>query len=58
MSLGVAACTAIVVGNAFLGLESATVPAGNVNDPKRTIPCSTILGLQSPRYYMYLAQLP
>jgi len=30
---------------AFLGLESATVPAGDVRDPKRTIPRSTILGI-------------
>ena len=30
---------------AFLGLESATVPAGDVIDPERTIPRSTILGI-------------
>ena len=30
---------------AFLGLESATVPAGDVTDPKRTIPRSTMLGI-------------
>ena len=30
---------------AFLGLESATVPAGDVKDPKRTIPRSTVLGI-------------
>jgi hypothetical protein len=30
---------------AFLGLESATVPAGDVVDPARTIPRSTILGI-------------
>jgi len=30
---------------AFLGLESATVPAGDVRDPERTIPRSTILGI-------------
>ncbi len=29
---------------AFLGVESATVPAGHVIDPKRTIPRATILG--------------
>lgn len=29
---------------AFLGLESATVPAGNVDNPKRTIPRATVLG--------------
>ena len=30
---------------AFLGLESATVPAGDVRDPARTIPRSTVLGI-------------
>ena len=30
---------------AYMGLESATVPAGDVVDPKRTIPLSTILGI-------------
>lgn len=30
---------------AFLGLESATVPAGDVHDPERTIPRSTLLGI-------------
>jgi len=30
---------------AFLGLESATVPAGDVKDAERTIPRSTILGI-------------
>ena len=30
---------------AFLGLESATVPAGDVRDPQRTIPRSTVLGI-------------
>lgn len=29
---------------AFLGLESATVPAGDVIDPERTIPRATVLG--------------
>jgi APA family basic amino acid/polyamine antiporter len=29
---------------AFIGLESATVPAEDVEDPKRTIPRSTIIG--------------
>ena len=32
---------------AFLGLESATIPAGDVIDPKRTIPLSTVLGITS-----------
>jgi hypothetical protein len=30
---------------AYLGLESATVPAGDVTDPERTIPRSTIIGI-------------
>ena len=30
---------------AFLGLESATVPAGDVVDAERTIPLSTVLGI-------------
>jgi len=30
---------------AFLGLESATVPAGEVQQPERTIPRATILGI-------------
>lgn len=30
---------------AFIGLESATVPAGNVENPKRTIPLATIYGV-------------
>jgi amino acid transporter len=30
---------------AFLGMESATIPAGDVIDPKRTIPLSTVLGI-------------
>jgi len=30
---------------AYLGLESATVPAGDVEDPERTIPQSTMLGI-------------
>lgn len=29
---------------AFLGMESATVPAGNVRNPERTIPQATLLG--------------
>jgi APA family basic amino acid/polyamine antiporter len=28
----------------FLGLESATVPAGNVKDPEKTIPRATVVG--------------
>jgi amino acid transporter len=30
---------------AYLGLESATVPAGDVHDPRRTIPRATVLGI-------------
>jgi basic amino acid/polyamine antiporter, APA family len=30
---------------AYLGLESATVPAGDVRDPKRTIPRATVVGI-------------
>ena len=30
---------------AFLGMELATIPAGDVIDPKRTIPISTVLGI-------------
>jgi basic amino acid/polyamine antiporter, APA family len=30
---------------AYLGLESATVPAGDVRDPARTIPRATVLGI-------------
>ncbi|MDB6162804.1 MAG: arginine:agmatin antiporter [Xanthomonadaceae bacterium] len=29
---------------AFLGLEAATVPAGSIRDPQRTIPRATVLG--------------
>jgi arginine:agmatine antiporter len=32
---------------AYLGLESATVPAGDVIDPERTIPRSTVLGVST-----------
>lgn len=38
-----AACSALTLW-AFLGLESATVPAGNVDRPETTIPRATILG--------------
>jgi len=40
----VAACAALTLW-AFLGLESATVPAGDVADPERTIPRATIIGV-------------
>ncbi|MEZ5824973.1 MAG: amino acid permease [Geminicoccaceae bacterium] len=39
----VAACAALTLW-AFLGLESATVPAGNVERPERTIPLATVIG--------------
>src|SRR5262249_35517271 len=32
---------------AYLGLESATVPAGDVVDPERTIPRATVLGVSA-----------
>jgi len=38
-----AACSALTLW-AFLGLESATVPAGNVDRPEVTIPRATVLG--------------
>ncbi|MFL5333064.1 MAG: amino acid permease [Geminicoccaceae bacterium] len=38
-----AACSALTLW-AFLGLESATVPAGNVDRPEVTVPRATILG--------------
>ncbi|MGH9885960.1 MAG: amino acid permease [bacterium] len=42
--LSALAATAPLTMFAFLGIESATVPAGDVIDPERTIPRSTILG--------------
>ncbi|MCE7991511.1 MAG: amino acid permease [Roseivirga sp.] len=36
-------CTAFCLF-AFMGLESATIPAGNIKDPKKTIPRATMLG--------------
>lgn len=39
----IAACAALTLW-AFLGLESATVPAGEVINPGRTIPLATVLG--------------
>ena len=41
--LSASAALAPVTMFAYLGLESATVPAGDVDDAKRTIPRSTIL---------------
>lgn len=43
-TLGAVSATAALTLWAFLGLESATVPAGDVRDPDRTIPRATILG--------------
>jgi arginine:agmatine antiporter len=40
-----AAALAPITMFAYLGLESATVPAGDVVDPERTIPRSTLLGV-------------
>ena len=42
--LSALAATAPLTMFAFLGIESATVPAGDVVDPKRTIPRATVLG--------------
>jgi APA family basic amino acid/polyamine antiporter len=39
----IAACAALTLW-AFLGLESATVPAGNVDRPEVTIPRATVVG--------------
>jgi APA family basic amino acid/polyamine antiporter len=43
-SLGLLSTTAALTMWAFIGLESATVPAEEVDDPERTIPRATILG--------------
>ncbi len=42
--LGALAATAPLTMFAFLGVESATVPAGDVKQPERTIPIATVLG--------------
>ena len=42
--LSALAATAPLTMFAFLGIESATVPAGDVVDPKRTIPRATVIG--------------
>lgn len=41
------AAVAPLIMFAYLGLESATVPAGDVRDPGRTIPRATLLGISS-----------
>ena len=43
-SLSLLSTTAALTLWAFIGLESATVPADEVKDPERTIPRATILG--------------
>jgi APA family basic amino acid/polyamine antiporter len=43
-SLGAIAITGTMTLYAFLGIESATVPAGNVEEPEKTIPRATMLG--------------
>ena len=43
--LTAAAALAPLTMFAYLGMESATVPAGDVRDPARTIPRSTVLGI-------------
>jgi amino acid transporter len=42
--LSALAATAPLTMFAFLGIESATVPAGHVSNPERTIPRATVLG--------------
>ncbi len=43
-TMGVIAITVTMTLYAFLGIESATVPAGNVENPEKTIPKATMLG--------------
>lgn len=43
-TMGAIAITATMTLYAFLGIESATVPAGNVENPEKTIPTATMLG--------------
>ena len=43
-NMGAIAITGTLTLWAFLGLESATVPAGNVKNPEKTIPKATMLG--------------
>jgi APA family basic amino acid/polyamine antiporter len=44
-TIGALAATAAITLWAFLGLESATVPSGEVRNPTRTIPLATIIGV-------------
>src|SRR5262249_45604091 len=41
------AAVAPLIMFAYLGLESATVPAGDVREPERTIPRATLLGISA-----------
>lgn len=43
--VSVASSVAALTLWAFLGLETATVPTGVVNDPQRTVPRATIIGM-------------
>ena len=43
-TFGAVTATATLTLWAFLGLESATIPAESVEDPRRTIPRATVLG--------------
>ena len=43
-NLGAIVSTATLTLWAYLGMESATVPAGNVENPEKTIPQATLLG--------------
>ncbi|MBT8236273.1 MAG: amino acid permease [Bacteroidia bacterium] len=43
-NLGAIAITGTLTLYAFLGLESATIPAENVDDPEKTIPKATMIG--------------
>jgi APA family basic amino acid/polyamine antiporter len=44
LSLSAAAAAAALTFWGFLGLESATVPAGHITNPRRNIPLSTLVG--------------
>ena len=43
--LGPIGAAAVITLFSFLGLESGTVPAGNVRDPGKTIPRATVIGI-------------
>jgi APA family basic amino acid/polyamine antiporter len=43
-NFGAIMATATLTLFAFLGLESATVPAGNIHEPEKTIPRATVIG--------------